>query len=98
MIAEERDGPVKWLTFDRPDRLNAFTAQGYREFRVPWTLRSRRSDPGRGGDRTRASVFGGADRSLLDPTSTATDVRTLAMSSVDCWRFLRASASRSSPR
>jgi enoyl-CoA hydratase/carnithine racemase len=70
MIAEERDGAVAWLTFDRPERLNAFTAQGYREFRV--ALERCATDDlirvvvvtGRG-----RAFSVGADRSLLDPTS-----------------------------
>jgi enoyl-CoA hydratase/carnithine racemase len=70
MIAEERDGAVAWLTFDRPERLNAFTAQGYREFRV--ALERCATDDlirvvvvtGRG-----RAFSAGADRSLLDPTS-----------------------------
>jgi enoyl-CoA hydratase/carnithine racemase len=70
MIADERDGAVAWLTFDRPERLNAFTAQGYREFRV--ALERCATDDlvrvvvvtGRG-----RAFSVGADRSLLDPTS-----------------------------
>jgi len=74
MIADERDGAVAWLTFDRPERLNAFTGQGYREFRV--ALERCATDDlirvvvvtGRG-----RAFSVGADRSLLDPTSTATE-------------------------
>jgi enoyl-CoA hydratase/carnithine racemase len=70
MIADERDGAVAWLTFDRPERLNAFTAQGYREFRV--ALERCATDDlirvvvvtGRG-----RAFSVGADRSLLDRTS-----------------------------
>lgn len=31
MLHERRDGPVAWLTFDRAERLNAFTGAGYHE-------------------------------------------------------------------
>ncbi|WP_460359099.1 hypothetical protein [Mycobacterium sp. ZZG] len=34
MIDERRDGFVTWLTLDRPERLNAFTADGYRDLRI----------------------------------------------------------------
>ncbi|BBZ40378.1 enoyl-CoA hydratase/isomerase family protein [Mycobacterium conspicuum] len=70
MLDERRDGAVAWLTFDRPQRLNAFTANGYQELRV--ALQRLASD-----DTARAVVLtgrgrafsAGADRSLLDPAT-----------------------------
>src|SRR5271167_2987824 len=74
MIDERRDGAVTWLTLDRPDRLNAFTGQGYGELRA--ALERHSAD-----DTTRVVVLTGkgrafsvgADRSLLDPNSTGAD-------------------------
>jgi enoyl-CoA hydratase/carnithine racemase len=74
MIDERRDGTVTWLTLERPEHLNAFTAQGYRELRV--ALEQHGADDG-----TRVVILTGrgrafsvgADRSLLDPNSTAVD-------------------------
>ncbi|WP_165606218.1 enoyl-CoA hydratase/isomerase family protein [Mycobacterium intracellulare] len=67
MIDERRDGAVAWLTFDRPENLNAFGGAGYQELRV--ALQSLARDDG-----VRAVVItgngrafsAGADRSLLD--------------------------------
>lgn len=67
MLDERRDGAVAWLTFDRPQRLNAFTAAAYQELRV--ALQRLASD-----DAARAVVLtgkgrafcAGADRSLLE--------------------------------
>jgi enoyl-CoA hydratase/carnithine racemase len=66
MIDEHRDGATTWLTFTRPENLNAFTIAAYRELRI--ALQRAESD-----DATRAVVFTGrgrafsvgADRSLL---------------------------------
>jgi enoyl-CoA hydratase/carnithine racemase len=74
MISEKREGPVAWLIFDRPERLNAFTANGYREFRI--ALERCGTD-----DLIRAVVVTGrgrafsvgAHRSLLDPCATDAD-------------------------
>lgn len=67
MLHERREGAVAWLTFDRPERLNAFTGTGYHELGV--ALQRLAHD-----DRARAVVLtgsgrvfsAGADRSLLD--------------------------------
>lgn len=66
MIDERRDGATAWLTFTRPENLNAFTVEGYTELRI--TLQRMASD-----DAVRAVVLTGsgrafsvgADRSLL---------------------------------
>ncbi len=66
LIEEARDGTV-WLTFDRPDRLNAFTGTDYRDLRL--ALERATTDAA-----VRAVVLtgagrafsAGADRSLLD--------------------------------
>ena len=66
MIDERRDGATTWLTFTRPENLNAFTVEGYTELRI--ALQRLASD-----DTTRAVVLTGsgrafsvgADRSLL---------------------------------
>jgi enoyl-CoA hydratase/carnithine racemase len=66
VIDERRDGAVTWLTFTRPENLNAFTVAGYRELRL--ALQRLSSD-----DATRAVILTGsgrafsvgADRSLL---------------------------------
>lgn len=66
MIDERRDGATTWLTFTRPENLNAFTIEGYTELRI--ALQRLSSD-----DDTRAVVLTGtgrafsvgADRSLL---------------------------------
>lgn len=71
MISEQREGAVAWLILDRAERLNAFTANGYREFRL--ALERCDTDElvravvvtGRG-----RAFSAGADRSLLDPCST----------------------------
>lgn len=68
-----RDG-VTWLTFDRPEALNAFTAAAYADVRA--AIERLTADPG-----TRAIVLtgngrafsAGADRSLVDGTATADD-------------------------
>ena len=67
ILHERRDGAVAWLTFDRPERLNAFTGTGYHELRVSLERLA-------GDDGARAVVLtgrgrafsAGADRSLLD--------------------------------
>jgi enoyl-CoA hydratase/carnithine racemase len=66
MIDERRDGATAWLTFTRPENLNAFTVEGYTELRM--TLQRMASN-----DTVRAVVLTGsgrafsvgADRSLL---------------------------------
>jgi enoyl-CoA hydratase/carnithine racemase len=66
MIDERRDGATAWLTFTRPENLNAFTIAGYTELRI--ALQRLASD-----DAVRAVVLTGngrafsvgADRSLL---------------------------------
>src|ERR1700761_284447 len=73
MLHERRDGAVAWLTFDRPERLNAFTGTGYHELRV--ALERLAIDDG-----ARAVVLtgsgrgfsAGADRLLLDATTPET--------------------------
>ena len=74
MIEERRDGATAWLTFTRPEALNAFTVAGYRELRL--VLQRLSSD-----DATRVVVLTGsgrafsvgADRSLLDGSSSAAE-------------------------
>jgi enoyl-CoA hydratase/carnithine racemase len=70
MLHERRDGAVAWLTFDRPERLNAFTGTGYQELRVA-LQRLARDDAARAVVLTgRGRAFSaGADRSLLDAAS-----------------------------
>jgi enoyl-CoA hydratase/carnithine racemase len=66
VIDEQRDGATTWLTFTRPEALNAFTVEGYTELRI--ALQRVASD-----DETRVAVLTGsgrafsvgADRSLL---------------------------------
>jgi enoyl-CoA hydratase/carnithine racemase len=75
MLRARHDRGVTWLTFDRPERLNAFDGAGYRELRV--ALERAAADP-----ETRAVVLtgngrafsAGADRSLVDGTASAGDV------------------------
>lgn len=70
MLEEGRDGTVAWLTLHRPERLNAFTARGYRALRIALQRLV-------GDDTTRVVVLTGhgrafsvgADRSLLDGTA-----------------------------
>jgi enoyl-CoA hydratase/carnithine racemase len=67
VIREERDSATTWLILDRPERLNAFDAAGYRELRM--TLQRVEADEavkvvvltGQG-----RAFCAGADRSLLD--------------------------------
>lgn len=74
MLSERRDG-VQWLTFDRPERLNAFTSLDYHELEAG--LATAASD-----HETRAVVLtgtgrafsAGADRSLVDGTATAAEM------------------------
>ena len=74
MIDERRDGAVTWLAFDRPECLNAFTGEGYGDLRA--ALERHRGDAN-----TRVVVLTGkgrafsvgADRSLLDPSTTGAD-------------------------
>lgn len=70
MLHETRDGAVAWLTFDRPERLNAFTGTGYQELRVALE-RLAHDDAARVVVLTgRGHAFSaGADRTLLDPAS-----------------------------
>ena len=70
MLHERRDGAVAWLTFDRPERLNAFTGTAYHELRVA-LQRLARDDGARAVVLTgRGRAFcAGADRSLLDATA-----------------------------
>ena len=70
MLHERRDGTVAWLTFDRTERLNAFTGTGYQELRVA-LQRLARDDAARVVVLTgRGRAFSaGADRSLLDAGS-----------------------------
>jgi enoyl-CoA hydratase/carnithine racemase len=70
MIRATIDDQVAWLTFDRPEHLNAFTVTDYRDLRL--ALESAIAD-----DTVRAIVLtgtgrafsAGADRSLLTPTA-----------------------------
>jgi enoyl-CoA hydratase/carnithine racemase len=67
MVEVRREGATTWLSFDRPDKLNAFTVGGYRHLRIE--LERLADDPG-----THVAVLtghgrafsAGADRSLLD--------------------------------
>lgn len=69
MIGKHSDGDTMWLTFDRVERLNAFTAAGYRDLRI--ALEGAATD-----DATRVVVLTGegrafsvgADKSLLRGT------------------------------
>jgi enoyl-CoA hydratase/carnithine racemase len=72
MVVEERRDGVAWLTFDRPERLNAFTTDGYVALRE--ALERAIAD-----DDVRAIVLtgagrafsAGADRSLVDGSATS---------------------------
>ena len=74
MIDERQDGFITWLTLDRPERLNAFTVDGYRELRI--ALQRLAVD-----DRARVAVItgrgrafsAGADLSLLHGHSSPLD-------------------------
>ncbi len=74
MIDERRDGFVAWLTLNRPERLNAFTVDGYRDLRI--ALQRLAVD-----DHTRVAVItgrgrafsAGADLSLLNKDLSAVD-------------------------
>ncbi|OBK79520.1 enoyl-CoA hydratase/isomerase family protein [Mycobacterium sp. 1274761.0] len=74
MIDERRDGFVTWLTLNRPERLNAFTVDGYRDLRI--ALQRLAADDG-----IRVAVItgrgrafsAGADLSLLDGDLSAVD-------------------------
>jgi enoyl-CoA hydratase/carnithine racemase len=74
MFDERRDGAVTWLTLARPDRLNAFTGQGYGELRSALERHNADSE-------TRVVILTGkgrafsvgADRSLLDPHAIGAD-------------------------
>lgn len=74
VIEERRDGHVAWLTFDRPERLNAFTSEGYRDLRLALE-RISVDDATRVGVLTgRGRAFSaGADRSLLGDQVSAAD-------------------------
>ena len=75
MRTHHRDA-VDWLTFDRPERLNAFTGPDYRDLRL--AVERAVVDPA-----TRAIVLtgegrafsAGADRSLVDGTADAADLK-----------------------
>jgi enoyl-CoA hydratase/carnithine racemase len=70
MIEERQDGLLVWVSFDRPERLNAFTGRDYRD--LTNTLHRCQAEStiraviltGRG-----RAFSVGADRSLLDPNS-----------------------------
>ena len=72
MLEERRDGTVAWLTLHQPERLNAFTASGYRALRTALQRLA-------GDETTRVVVLTGhgrafsvgADRSLLDGAASA---------------------------
>lgn len=72
MLEQRRDGTISWLTLHRPERLNAFTAHGYRALRTALQRLV-------GDDTTRIVVLTGhgrafsvgADRSLLDGAASA---------------------------
>lgn len=72
MLHERVDKHVTWLTFDRPERLNSFTAADYRALRLALAAAT-----AAGGIRAivltgRGRAFSaGADRSLLEGTATA---------------------------
>lgn len=76
MIEERGDDGVTWLTADRPDRLNSFTADDYRDLHL--ALSRLEADPatrvvvlsGRG-----RAFSAGADRSLLSDPSGEADGR-----------------------
>jgi enoyl-CoA hydratase/carnithine racemase len=76
MIEERREGPIVWVSFDRPEHLNAFTGRDYRDLRA--ALQRCQAD---GGIRAviltgRGRAFSvGADRSLLDPNGAEEDRR-----------------------
>ncbi len=75
MLDERRDG-VRWLTFDRPDRLNAFTATNYEELHA--VLVAAAADPDirvvvlTGSGR---AFSAGADRSLLDGSASPAELQ-----------------------
>lgn len=74
MIAQRDDGAVRWLTLDRPEKLNAFTGAMQHDLRV--AVERAGADP-----EVRAIVLTGegrafsvgADRSLLDGTADPAD-------------------------
>lgn len=72
MLAERREGHVTWLRFERPERLNSFTAADYRDLRTALERADADADVHvvvlTGGGRAFSS---GADRSLLDPSDPA---------------------------
>jgi enoyl-CoA hydratase/carnithine racemase len=71
MLREKLNDGVRWLTFDRPERLNSFQVADYRDLRVAIERASRDSA-------TRVLVLtgngrafsAGADLSLIDGTAT----------------------------
>lgn len=77
-LHEDTRGAVTWLTFDRPDRLNAFTAGAYRDLRLAFG-RAAADEAVRVVVLTGAgrAFSAGADRSLVDGTAT-TEERELA--------------------
>lgn len=76
MIEERRDGALTWLNLNRPDRLNAFTVEAYRDLRLALERLA-------GDDSTRVAVLtgcgrafsAGADRSLLGTSDGDVDMR-----------------------
>ena len=78
MITERFESGITWITFDRPERLNAFTGDGYRELHHAITRAHVDSEArvivitGAG-----RAFSAGADRSLLDG-SAQDDERSLA--------------------
>jgi enoyl-CoA hydratase/carnithine racemase len=86
MLRELRDGPVVWLTLDRPERLNAFRVVDYRDLRV--AVERSAADAGvrvivvTGNGR---AFSAGADRSLVDGTAFAEE---RAAASEEFIRFL----------
>jgi len=73
MLTERREGPVTWLVFDKPHRLNSFTPDDYADLRAGL---QRAMD-----DDTRVVVLtgngrafsAGADRSLVEGTASPAD-------------------------
>jgi enoyl-CoA hydratase/carnithine racemase len=78
LVAKRRDR-VGWLTFDHPDRLNAFTATDYEELKDALLAAAADSDTrvvvvtGRG-----RAFSAGAHRSLLDGTASAQELQKAA--------------------
>jgi enoyl-CoA hydratase/carnithine racemase len=74
MIRREDRAGTTWVTFDRPERLNAFTAPDYRDVRE--AVERATDDPAVHAlalTGTGRAFTAGADRSLVDGTATAAD-------------------------